>query len=124
MPPRGSGGLCVLIKDSLYNSFSVNIVDKHEGIFGIELKEKITNFTFVLYSCYLAPEGSIWGRDPSGYFGHLLAESYLHCNDDVFMLCGDFNSRIGADNDCLSSQDHVDPYMWVSKVMLAILVQA
>ena len=33
------------------------------------------------------------------FFGHLLTQLYAHKNADVTLLCGDFNARIGREND-------------------------
>ena len=56
---KGSGGVGVFIKNELFEEFDVNIVDKSfDGFLSIQLQHKITDFTFIVVSCYLAPENS------------------------------------------------------------------
>ena len=50
-------------KNKLFEKIAVNIVDKSfDGILGIQLRHKITDFTFIVVSCYLAPENSPWSN--------------------------------------------------------------
>ena len=64
-------------------------------------------YTFVIFSCYLPPEGSKRGRDGSKFFEYLLEQIYMCSNDDAIYLCGDFNSRINNENDSISAIDNI-----------------
>lgn len=67
--PKGSCGICILVKNSLYKVYNLHIIDKsYEGILGVKFRNKNTDFTFVLYSVYLPPENSPWGRDARSLF--------------------------------------------------------
>lgn len=62
-----------------------------------------------MYSLYLPPENSPWGRDATAFFFHLLTQVYLHCETDALILYGDLNSRIGSiqeNNDCFDNIQH------------------
>ena len=56
---KGSGGVALLVKDYLLQKHSLNLVDDNcEGIIGIELKNKQTNYALQVYTCYLSPVDS------------------------------------------------------------------
>lgn len=108
--PKGSGGVGLLIKCDLYNSYNVKVIDHaYEGIIGVHFANKFSDFNFIVYSLYLPPENSPWGRDATAFFSHLLTQVYLHCETDALILCGDLNSRIGSiqeNNDCFDNIPH------------------
>ena len=84
------------------------MIDKSiDGILGIDLRHRQTDLCFVVFSCYLPPENSPWGRDAETFFSHILAQIYLHCDMDAIFLLGDFNSRIGHLNDFNFEFDNV-----------------
>ena len=75
MPPKGSGGVGLLVKNWLYRTYNVDIIDKSfEGILGVQFHDKENDFTLVVYSVYLPPENSPRGRDASTFFSHLLTQ--------------------------------------------------
>ena len=56
---KGLGGVALLVKDYLLQKHSLNLVDDNcEGIIGIELKNKQTNYTLQIYACYFPPVDS------------------------------------------------------------------
>ena len=94
--PRGSGGVGLLVKSHLFGEYEIETVDKTvEGILGICFTHRYSDYSFVVYSCYLPPEMSPWGRDASSFFAHLSSQIYLFSNLDAIYVVGDFNSRIG-----------------------------
>ena len=106
--PYNKGGVAILVKDSLLDIFHVKVVDMAiDGIIGIELTSKSSEFTIVLFCCYLPPENSVWGRDPTTFFSHLIAQTYLHQHSDIFLICGDLNGRIGNVDDLADSIDEI-----------------
>ena len=72
-----------------------------------------TIFTFVVFTLYLPPENSPWGRDATSFYSHLLTQIYLHYDADAIILCGDFNSRIGNINDTNNCVDEIPPRLVV-----------
>ena len=62
---------------------------------GIKCTHKVSNFTAVLFACYLPPQNSPWGRDSSSFFAHLISEIYLNSYADFIICGGDINARIG-----------------------------
>ena len=68
----------VSIKNSLYNDVIVCTIDKSfDGILGVRFTNKVSGYSFVVFSCCLLPENSPWGRDSTAYFGHLLSQLYV-----------------------------------------------
>ncbi len=78
-----------------------------DGILGIELIDKCTQRSYIIFSCYLPPSNSEFGRDGSSFFTHLLTELYRHCEADNIVLCGDFNARIGEFKDYIVDIDGI-----------------
>ena len=61
---------CIFVRDSLFRHFDVNIFDQSvQGIIGIELVNKATDYIVRLYSCYLPPEGSPYLIETGGQGG-------------------------------------------------------
>lgn len=106
--PKGSGGVGVVVKDWLFNSYCIDIVDKsYEGILGVRFVNKYNDFTLILFTVYLPPENSPWGRDASSFYSHLLTQIYLHYESDAIVVCGDLNARIGNTQDCNDFLDNI-----------------
>ena len=94
--PKPSGGVAILVRDDVLQKFDINIIDKaYDGILAIKCKHKETDFTAILFACYLPPQNSPWGRDAQPFFAHLISEIYLHSYADFIICGGDINARIG-----------------------------
>jgi len=113
--PKASGGVAMLVKDTVFNDFSVRVIDKEvDGILGLEFTNKNSGFFFVVFSCYLSPDNSVWGMDPTSFFSHLISQIYLNCEADFLVVCGDLNGRIGNSSDYvegiddIASRKHID----------------
>ena len=70
-----------------------------EGILCSKFTSKHSDYNFIVFSCYLSPENSVWGRDSDAFFAHILGDIYSNCDCDAIYLCGDFNARIGTSRD-------------------------
>lgn len=93
---RKSGGVAILVKNDLFTDYSiVPCSTSFEGILGIELIHRHTDFCAVIVCNYLPPATSDYGKDPESFFGRLLQLSYEFCNACFMCYCGDFNARIG-----------------------------
>ena len=105
---KASGGVGILIRESLLSDYSVTIIDKcYEGIIGVQLQHKVSQYSMLIYSCYLPPENSPWGRDATGFYTHLLSQAYVNSDVDSILLCGDFNSRVGSLDDSIVDIDNL-----------------
>ena len=94
------GGIGILVWDSLLKLFTVNIIDKQvDGILGIQLSNKSTGYSYLVYRCYLPPKNSPWA-EPYKFFGHLISQLYVNSSVETVIICGDFNARIGKEIDC------------------------
>ena len=93
---RGSGGVGVLIREELYDSFEVETVDRNiEGILWICFKCKYdSDFNFSIAAFYLPPSDTRRPNDQEKFFENLLQ---VYCNQSMgnTIICGDFNSRCG-----------------------------
>ena len=105
---KGSGGVCILIKEDMFNIYSIDVIDKDfDGILGLKFKSTHGHECFVVFSCYLPPQDSVWS-DPANFYAHLLANVYEYSDYDIF-ICGDFNARIGNHSDCIETVDNLAP---------------
>ena len=105
---RGSGGAGLFIKHVLYNDWEIDTVDKSfEGILGVQFSNKHTDYKFIMFSCYLPPEGYSRGHDGSSFYQHLLNLTYLYADVDAMYIVGDLNSRIGSDDDHIPELDDI-----------------
>jgi exonuclease III len=106
--PKASGGVAILVKEKLFDVFRVKVVDNEiDGILGIEFVHKLNEFSFVIFACYLSPDNSVWGRDPTTYFAHLMSQLYFHSDADAIFICGDLNGRIGNSLDYVTDIDDI-----------------
>ena len=96
-----SGGVGILFKDSFFEEYSVDIVDKtHEDIMWVSCTH-FTNLEHMLFicACYLPPAASSRG-DKSHECFDILKQQIIEFQDKgEIMICGDFNARIGGLND-------------------------
>ena len=100
------GGIGIFIREELFNSYNISILDKsYEGILCILFKDKISDFSFTVYCCYLAPENSPYGRNSAEFYHHLLSLTYLHNFVDASFYLGDFNARISDKSDVIDDID-------------------
>jgi hypothetical protein len=106
---KPSGGVGILIRKEILKIFSVDLIDKScEGIIGIEFRHKLSSYIFIIYSCYLPPEGSVW-LEESVFYSHLISQVYLSNYANAVYICGDFNSRIGTLSDVIEGIDNLLP---------------
>lgn len=97
---RGSGGVCVLVRDGVYGIYSVQRVDCDlDGILCLKFCHSFTGYETVVVCSYLPPCGSEFGRDPESFFGTLLGVNYEFYNVDMIYMSGDLNARIGQLSD-------------------------
>ena len=70
---------------------------------GISLRCRDSDYLFHVFSTYLPPENSNYGRDAQKFFDYLLGQLYNYSADDV-ILVGDLNAKIGKENDIVLEQ--------------------
>lgn len=91
--PKGSGGVGLLVRNSLLDVYSAEIVDKQfDGILALKLVHNDTETEFCIFSCYLPPEHSTRGRDAQSLFAHLLSLIYMYGDCDYMYIAGNFNA--------------------------------
>ena len=103
----GSGGVGILVRNTLLRDYSVSVLDKTcEGILWIQFKGKENAEDFNVCVCYLPPEGSTRNVDAEEYFETLLSQVYCY-QDKLMFICGDFNSRLADIPDFIEGVDEV-----------------
>jgi hypothetical protein len=106
--PKPSGGVGVLIKHTLLETYDIKVVDREkDGILALVFTDKQTLHSFVCVCTYLTPENSVWGRDASSFYNHLLQLVYMYSDVDAFFMLGDLNSRIGSKVDFNADFDSI-----------------
>ncbi|CAG2205739.1 unnamed protein product [Mytilus edulis] len=102
----GSGGVGLFVKKSYYEMFDIGVLDtSFEGILWVSFKHKNSDFRFNICVAYLPPENSTRQVDKDVFFDTLITQVYEHQNSGPFLICGDFNSRCGDENDYIVGVD-------------------
>lgn len=105
---RNFGGIAILVKKHILNSYKFIEIDKQiDGIFIAKLINIASGYCIIIIACYLPPERSVWGRNASGFFEHILNYVYLVAECDALFLMGDINARIGSKQDFIQEVDQV-----------------
>ena len=104
----GSGGVCLLVRKELLKIFDISILDKScEGILWVSFKDRKSNYCFNVCTCYLPPHGSSRYVDAEEFYDKLLANIYEYQHLGKFIICGDFNSRLGDMADFIEGVDTI-----------------
>ena len=94
------------MRKDLLNLFEVSILDRsYEGILWVSFKDKVSNICFNVCTCYLPPHGSSRYVSAQEFYDQLLTNIYEYQHLGKFILCGDFNSRIGDMADFIEGVD-------------------
>lgn len=109
----GSGGVGMLVKDSVFQKYTVSVVsDDVDGILAVNFGHLVTGSLSTIVSNYLPPTGSSYGKDSEQFFDKLLMISYEQSESEMVLFCGDFNARIGnlSDAPCAAAppRDSID----------------
>ena len=106
----GSGGVGILIRNSVANNYDIEVVDKSlDGILILTMIHKDNDHRIAVGSIYLPPEAGEYGKKSDTFFNHLLNQAYILTDMDLFLLGGDLNARINTDGDYISGVDDVPP---------------
>lgn len=107
---RSSGGVGVLVKDTMFVHYTVDVFCADtEGVIGVKFCHKTSGNEIDIVSNYLPPVGSRYCMDANVFFDRLLSISYEQCNSDLLVYCGDFNARIGNKQDVPFPEDNIIP---------------
>ena len=99
---RGSGGIGILIKAELLNSLTAKVCFQlDDNVLGIKLSNLISKEEIVVFCVYLPPDNSRYGQLNETILNKLTIEMFNQCEASQVFICGDFNARIGKNNDCI-----------------------
>ena len=105
--PKGSGGVGLFINERLLQIFNVEIISKSvDGVLAILFTCIYNSLQFIVISCYLPPENSVWGRDAEQFYSALLHIIFTVHVENI-IICGDLNSRIGNLNDVVFNPENL-----------------
>ena len=98
----------MLVKNNILHLYSASIINKDvEGILWVQLTCKQTREMFRVCVCYLPPEGSSRKFDAQDFYDSLLTHIYMYQTDCPFVICGDFNGRVGNLKDFIDGTDQI-----------------
>ena len=101
----------------------MSVVDKdYEEILGIKLCNTHSDYTCIVYSCYLPPETSPWGRYGVSFFAHIMSQMYIFSDADNILICGDFNAMIGSKQDFDFQVDNISTRDSINTVVSMVIV--
>ena len=92
---RGSGGIGLLVKLSMYENFKVNVLDnnRYEGILWVKFEHiSSPKIIFLICVCYLPPNISSRGDTSQEFFEKLGNQYLLYHNMGTVCICGDFKT--------------------------------
>lgn len=95
----------LFVRFNLIQDYKLEIIERANGILGILFTHKGSGYCFIIFTGYLPPENSPWGRDASIFFNTLLSQIYQFSEVDSIFFCGDLNARIGNMDDFISDMD-------------------
>ena len=105
---RTFGGVCFFIRKTLFNTYNITDVDKSfDGIYALKFEHKQSGYSFIIINTYLPPENSIWGRDATRFYSHVLSIIYTMQDVNAIYMIGDVNSCIGNMNDYIEGIDDI-----------------
>lgn len=95
---KGSGGVGILVKESVLQHFSINVIDcELEGTLCVQFTSLESSDSFqCVCVCYLPPANSSRGNNASEFFEHLLGTIHALQEVENICVCGDFNARCGS----------------------------
>ena len=98
----------VLIKTKFCNEFIVDIADSScDCMLWLQLKHRNSDLCIFACVCYLPPNGSSRQINVHDFFDTLLAGIYRFQNFGTILICGDFNSRCGSNEDYIEGIDEI-----------------
>lgn len=66
---KASGGVGIFVKTAFLNYYIIKSIDKtFDGILCLRFKHIVSQYSFMVISCYLSPETSPWGRNADLFF--------------------------------------------------------
>ena len=105
---RGSGGIGLLIKNSLLTlSISRRVMTRTKAYCGLILVNKQSQQSLKICVCYLVPAFSTRNVNAQDFMDKLLCQIQEYQKDSKLMIFGDFNTRLGDAEDFIAGIDKV-----------------
>ena len=94
---RGSGGVGLLVKHTMYRSWSVEVVNiEIEDVMWVKFAKQEVNEVFFVAVCYISLAGSSRDVDTEERFLMLSEQIQSFGLEGRVIVCGDFNARCGV----------------------------
>ena len=105
---RGSGGVGLLIKHTMCQSWSVEVVNVEiEDVMWVKFENHEVNEVFFIAVCYIPPAGSSRDVDTEERFLMLSEQIQKFGLEGRVLVCGDFNARCGDLEDLSEEMVHL-----------------
>ena len=96
------------MKDDVLFDFNVTVLDdSNEDILWLKLSHKRLGYNLIACVCYLPPENSSRQVDVNAFFDTILTGVYNFQSIGKLFICGDLNSRCGAEDDFIVGVDDI-----------------
>ena len=76
-----------------------------EGLIAIKLVNKLNYHPIVVIGSYLPPESSVHTQNADNYFQDVVDLVYDFYDEDLLLLCGDYNARVSNKADFVDTVD-------------------
>ena len=73
----------------------------------MKLKNKLSDFSIICIGCYIPPENSVYAQGVEETYGYLVSMVYELYDEDMVLIMGDFNARLGTKPDVIDVIDNV-----------------
>ena len=94
--------------DRIRDIYDVDVVSRNiDSIISITFVNKNTNYTILLTGVYISHENSVYGDNVDLFFDSVINIFYENPDCDMSIIYGDFNSRIGAEQDFIEGIDDI-----------------
>ena len=114
---RNFGGIAVLFKNSFICEYDITVIDKSiDGVLVFKFTHIDTMHNVLFIAMYLPPEKSPWGRNAEEHFDNITSLIHMYSVEcDTICMCGDFNARIGNNDDFILGLDKINPRIAIDK---------
>ena len=115
---RGMGGLAFLFERNLLQTYTVKELEHGRNeVLIIKLKHKTTGFVVTVIGIYLPPKSSIYGQEADLIYESIVSILYERTDNDLIIMLGDLNGRIGKKQDYIPEIDDVPPHVHLDETL-------
>ena len=99
----------MFVKDTILEQYSYVSDTSMEDVIWLKFENRKSGHKLTLCICYLPHEGSSRRYEGEAFYSNLMFKFYEYQNEGGVIICGDFNSRCGDEQDYIAGVDSIDP---------------